>query len=130
VWKFHHEGRLAEVPALVEWEPVNYGTRPRPWWRCTCGARRQFLYLKDGRLVCRGCAGLTHASRWVTRQCERALRRAVKLRKRLDADIRPFTSFPPPPKHYKAKQVYNRITAEIIRCEAEAIGAFKRRRAK
>jgi predicted SprT family Zn-dependent metalloprotease len=130
VYEFHREGRLAEVPALVDWELVNYGTNPRPWWRCACGARRRFLYLKEGRIVCRGCAGLTYASRWVCRRCERALRRAVRLRKRLGADARPFADFPPPPKHYKAQRVYNRIVQEIALCEAEALGAFKRRRKK
>jgi hypothetical protein len=114
-------GNIGVVSIAIDWEAVNYGNA-RPWWKCpSCSARRRFLRVKDGRVGCTGCFGLSYRSRYDHWAPSRPLRRAVKLRQQLGANTLPFSALPPPPRQYMALAWYNRIAKEIALCEREAL---------
>src|SRR5262249_43810179 len=75
-----------------------------------CESRRWHLYLGGGAVACRGCLGLRYASRhtwWAP-----SLVRARRLRRRLGADLMPFSLLPPrAPRRGWAALMYDRITA-------------------
>jgi hypothetical protein len=58
----------------------------RRWLRCSCGTRRKYLFVQDGKVGCRSCLGLLYwqqagisRNRWredIARPAFRALRRA------------------------------------------------------
>jgi hypothetical protein len=111
-----------EVPVRVEREAVYFGGL-RPWLVCSiCLARRRSLYIKDGCVGCRQCFGLCYRSRCEFWLSSPALRRAVKLRRRLGADVQPFAPLPPRPRYRTARNWYDNIVAEIHAHEAEALG--------
>jgi hypothetical protein len=112
------------MPVSIEWEQYLDGVRVRPWFRCACGSRRRFLHVQEGRASCRQCLGLVYRSRCQSWASARALRRAVKLRRKLGADEVPFGDLPPRPWHHWPAKRYDRLVREIAACEREALGAI------
>jgi hypothetical protein len=113
---------VGEVTARLDWESVFFGGA-RPWFLCpACSARRRFLHVKDGHVVCRGCANLAYASRHELWAGARSLRRAAKLRRLIGAVA--FGDLPPRPRQHMAAKWYDRIVREIRLCEREALGAI------
>jgi hypothetical protein len=91
---------------------------------CGCGKRRRHLYLKAGRWTCRRCGHLDYAIRHIC-TTPHALLRARRLRERLGAtSLQPFTPLPPRPRQHSAALKYDKLAAEIARCEAAALGAL------
>ncbi|HEY2531300.1 MAG TPA: hypothetical protein VGJ20_25785 [Xanthobacteraceae bacterium] len=79
-----------------------------PWFECpSCGRRCRHIFLDE--LACRICLSLDYASRHLHRQMP-GIHRTARLRRRLDADARPFTAIPERPKHHVR---YNRIVEQI-----------------
>ncbi len=68
---------------MLDWTPCNYGGE-RPWFCCPArGCRRRVAILYCGRIfACRHCHQLVYASQGEP-DCDRAMRRADKIRKRL-----------------------------------------------
>ena len=108
-------GRRLTV-ALTETQPQFGGKRL--WFRCPkCGARARIIY--SPRFTCRRCAGLLHPS---TRQTgrDRAITRAVRLRRSLGGDGSLLAPFPSRPKGMKRK-TWMRLFAKCKRDEQRGI---------
>jgi hypothetical protein len=80
-----------------------------------CGKRRKHLYGAGRLFLCRNCHGLTYSTQR-ERVCDRAGRRARKLRRKLGAEIGlgAFTGFKPKGMH---QRTFDTILTEIHACE-------------
>jgi hypothetical protein len=96
---------------------MHFGGR-REWFKCPdCGGRARILYGPD--FACRSCQRLNHPS---TRQCsrDRAITRAILLRRRLGGDGSLLEPFPRRPKGMKRKTWW-RLFAKASRDEQRGI---------
>jgi hypothetical protein len=87
-----------------------------------CDRRTWNLYLRAGALACRRCHRLTYASK--LEHIPAAMLRARALRRRLGAEnLQPFTALPPrASRRGRAALKYDRLAAEIARCEGAVLG--------
>jgi hypothetical protein len=95
-----------------------------PSWQCPrCGRGAYLLYPIGGHgLACRLCGRLAHATAYSRSPAPWQVRR---LRRRLGADLQPFTPLPPrPARGGWAALAYDKIAAEIAACEAHALAAL------
>jgi hypothetical protein len=66
----------------------------RPWFRCDCGRRARYLYLR-ATIACARCHGLENASDHLRRQTP-GVGRVERLRRKLgDCELKPFSPLPP-----------------------------------
>jgi hypothetical protein len=89
---------VKETVAL-EWTPCNFGGE-RPWFICPgadCGRRVALLYGPGKYFLCRHCYVLRYESQREDKT-NRALRRAQKIRKRLEGSANMMEPFPERPK--------------------------------
>ena len=83
----------------LEWTPCNFGG-VRPWFICPgvgCGRRVAVLYGPGRYFLCRHCYDLRYASQREDKT-HRALRRAQKVRERLEGSTNMREPFPEKPK--------------------------------
>lgn len=107
-----------EEPIPIRWMPCRYGGR-RPYFVCPgivngVACRRQVVKLYCARryYLCRHCYRLTHASRNEDR-CDRALRRANKIRMRLGGEPGYEAMIPRRPRGMWRK-TYDRLFKAVI----------------
>ena len=96
---------------------TQFGGR-REWFKCpACGMRAGVLY--GPQFACRSCQHLNYPS---TRQCtrDRAITRAVRLRRRLGGDGSLLERFPGRPKGMKRKTWW-RLHAKVMRDEQRGL---------
>jgi len=88
------KGGTAQITAMIDDKTfttkvdVITDTCGRRWLRCSCGAKRRYLYVQNGKVGCRGCLGLLYweqtaipRDRWreqVARPALKAWRRAQR----------------------------------------------------
>ena len=97
-------------------DPRNYGGDGQRFFLCpACSRKVQHLYLRDERLVCRRCAGLTYRSQHTKR---RGLHRVRDLRRKLGAPPGLLGSIPPRPRNVWAAAHYDRLVAQLVAAEA------------
>lgn len=113
-----------EEPIPIRWVPCRHGGR-RPYFVCpgsvngaVCHRRVVKLYCAGRYYLCRHCYRLTHASRNED-SCDRALRRANKIRMRLGGEPGYETMIPRRPKGMWRK-TYDRLFEAVIENEARA----------
>jgi hypothetical protein len=110
-----------EIVVQIDHAPTNYGG-DRPYFLCPgCATRRWHLDVQGHALVCRVCCKLDYRSRYEF--WSPALRRAIKLRRRLGAEPVPFGPLPPRPP-YPACRTYDRLVARLATFEKRAHAAF------
>jgi hypothetical protein len=104
----------------------NYGGQ-RGWFVCpshSCGRRVAVLYLGSKYFICRRCCGLAYTSQREDRKY-RALRRLLKIRKRLGATGPVDSPLPQKPKrmrqttHARLKQKVEQAECELQEAETE-----------
>lgn len=125
-----------------EWQDVNETVRivrvpchlggERPYFICpgvvdgiACGRRVVKLYQPGRYFLCRHCYRLCHASQSES-ELDRAVRRASKIRRRLDGDPNTAADFPPRPKGMW-KSTYERLRRRAYEGECLADDAFLER---
>lgn len=113
-----------EEPVPIRWVPCRYGGQ-RPFFMCPgvvngVACRRQVvkLYCAGRYYLCRRCYRLTYASRNED-SCDRALRRANKIRMRLGGEPGYEAMIPRRPKGMWRK-TYDRLFVAVIDNEARA----------
>lgn len=98
----------------LERTPCHFGGF-RSWFRCpSCGRRAVKLYGAGTYFLCRRCYGLAYASQREKR-CERASRRALKIRRRLGGEADFVSPFP-----WKPKGMHWRTYSRLWRKAQEA----------
>jgi hypothetical protein len=108
---------------------------PMPVFGCPrCGTDRYKLYAVSGIWACRDCHALDYACRHAHRSIP-SLHRIAWLRRRLNADPRPFTALPPRPlqnrRHWRLAREIRRLEAELIQhARLDVIEVLERRYAK
>jgi len=117
--------REATISILVNGKPEaidvmcdlrNYGGDGQRYFLCpTCSRKVFHLYLRDERLACRRCAGLTYRSQHTLR---RGLHRARDLRRKLGASEELLAPLPPRPRQHMAAAKYDRLVAQLVAAEA------------
>lgn len=101
------------------------GAHPHRWFfRCPgCELRAQKLWLHHGRFRCAKCHRL-----WWTSQNrsagDRALARALRIRRRLGGPPDPWGDIPPRPKHFR-RALYDRLVRELEACTIIVAGEFE-----
>jgi len=107
-----------EEPIPIRWVPCRYGGR-RPYFVCpgivndvTCHRHAVKLYCAGRYYLCRHCYHLTYASRSED-SCDRARRRANKIRSRLGGEPGLHSRIPRRPKGMW-HQTYNRLFEAVI----------------
>ena len=94
----------------------NYGGDGQQFFLCpACSRKVQHLYLRDERLACRRCAGLTYRSQHTKR---RGLHRARDLRRKLGASEELLVPLPLRPRQHMAAAKYDRLVAQLVAAEA------------
>lgn len=113
-----------EEPIPIRWMPCRYGGR-RPYFVCpgivngvACGRQVVKLYCAGRYYRCRGCYRLTYASRSED-SCDRALRRANKIRMRLGGEPGYEAMIPRRPKGMW-RSTYDRLFEAVIDNDARA----------
>ena len=106
-------GKLERIDVVCD--PRNYGGDGQRFFVCGCGRRVQHLYLRDERLACRKCAGLTYRSQYTKR---RGLHRARDIRRKLGASEELLAPLPPRPRQHMAAAKYDRLVAQLVAAEA------------
>ena len=97
-------------------DPRNYGGDGQRFFLCpACSRKVQHLYLRDERLACRRCAGLTYRSQHTLR---RGLHRARDIRRKLGASEELLAPLPPRPRQHMAAAKYDRLVAQLVAAEA------------
>ena len=98
-------------------DPRNYGGDGQRFFLCgRCSKKVQHLYyLRDERLACRKCAGLTYRSQLTKR---RGLHRARDIRRKLGASEELLVPLPPRPRQHMAAAKYDRLVAQLVAAEA------------
>jgi hypothetical protein len=93
-------------------------------WLCPrCGAGRRHLYVRDGKVGCRGCLQLGYAGRWLRGMSAMAPIR--RLREKLGADPVPFSPLPPRKGRVGRNAArYDRLALAIQVAEGRALGAL------
>jgi hypothetical protein len=89
ILKYYHRSHGGDrknesLPVILDWTPCHYGGE-RPWFICparNCGRRVAILY-GGGIFACRQCYQLAYSSQRES-SIDRAIRRADKIRERLD----------------------------------------------
>jgi hypothetical protein len=117
--------REATISILVNGKPEaidvmcdlrNYGGDGQRYFLCpTCSRKVFHLYLRDERLACRRCAGLTYRSQHTKR---RGLHRVRDLRRKLGASEELLAPLPPRPRQHMAAAKYDRLVAQLVVAEA------------
>ena len=93
-------------PVKLIWVPCNYGGK-RVWFLCPkCGRRAAIVYATKIWFACRLCAGLTHRSQQ-EKPFERLVRKAEKIRSRLDENSYILTAIPSKPKGMHWEHYWN-----------------------
>jgi hypothetical protein len=96
-------------------DPRNYGGDGQRFFLCpACSRKVQHLYLRDERLACRRCAGLTYRSQHTK---HRGLHRARDLRRKLGASEELLVPIPPRPPHWR-RDYHARLLAQLVAAEA------------
>jgi hypothetical protein len=110
-----------EQPTPVVWLPCPFGGE-RPYFVCrgvvngvTCSRQVLKLYGADTYFLCRHCYQLAYASQREDR-CDRALRRADKIRMRLGGEPGMASVFPVRPKGMH-RRTYERLQSEMEEAE-------------
>ena len=118
------EWQDVEEPIPIRWVPCRYGGR-RPYFVCpgivngvACRRHVVKLYSAGRYYLCRHCYRLTHASRNED-SCDRALRRANKIRMRLGGEPGYEAMIPRRPKGMWRK-TYDRLFEAVIENESRA----------
>ena len=99
--------------------------RPHPMVRSAmfgcpkCGRDCYRLYQVADAWACRKCGGLDYSSRHEHRSIPKYAR-ILYLRRRINAELRPFAPLPPVPRQRVAR--YHKIVAEIAALESNLIG--------
>lgn len=113
-----------EEPIPILWVPCRYGGR-RPYFACpgsvngiACGRQVVKLYCAGRYYLCRRCYRLTYTSRNED-LCDRALRRANKIRMRLGGEPGYEAMIPRRPKGMWRK-TYDRLFAAVVDNESRA----------
>ena len=122
-------GKLEALDVVCE--ARNYGGGGQRYFLCpTCSRRVWHLYLRDERLVCRRCAGLTYRSQHTRR---RGLNRVRDLRRKLGAPPSPLAPVPPRPSRWR-RDYHARLLAQLVAAEGviaaqlrDMVGAVRRR---
>ena len=107
-------GKLEAIDVVCD--PRNYGGDGQRFFLCaTCSRKVQHLYLRDERLACRRCAGLTYRSQHTKR---RGLHRARDIRRKLGASEELLAPLPPRPRQHMAAAKYDRLVGQLVAAEA------------
>ena len=119
-------GEWEEVrePVPLSWTACNFGGE-RPWFICPgagCGRRVAVLYGPGRYFLCRHCYDLVYGSQREDKT-QRALRRAQKIRKRLEGSANMMEPFPDKPKgmHWKT---YERLWWEHHEADMEQLAGL------
>lgn len=98
-----HEWQQVNEPVRIDWSPCRFGGK-RPYFICpgirnniACQRKVQKLYGVSSYFLCRHCYGLTYASQSED-QFDRALRKADRLRRKLDSNACGLDTMPRKPK--------------------------------
>ena len=113
------EWQAVEEPVSIVWTPCHFGGS-RPWFVCPgvvngvpCGRRVGKLYGPGRYFLCRHCYGLAYQSQREQAH-ERALRRAVAIRRRLGGEPGMLCPFPEKPKGMQWR-TYERLRQRVRR---------------
>ena len=114
-------------------ERINGGQQG--YWRCPrCERLCSDLFIVDASLLCRVCARLSYRSQ---RVLNRAITRAVKLRRRLGAAPGLLSPLPSRPQHNKQAERYDRLAralaaeeATLVRLLGGIVSSLKRRKGR
>jgi hypothetical protein len=109
----------------LEWTACNFGGE-RPWFICPgagCGRRVAVLYGPGRYFLCRHCYDLCYESQREDKT-HRALRRAQKIRKRLEGSANMMEPFPERPKGMHLK-TYMRMFREHHEAEMEQLAGMR-----